>query len=274
VNPKSLTVHHDARIERSVAGDPPETRYQFERSGYFWRDPVDSSPTALVFNRIVSLKDTWAKRDAEVTVAPPRAEATKSVEKASRATPRQRSRDRAVTAGAARYRDQHGILDEHAEVLAGAPDFFEAALEAHGNAADVAAWIAVDLRGLSEGRPFEELPFDGAALGRLAGLVEAGRVSRRAGKDVLARMVREGGDPEQLIEEMGLTKVSDPDALGAAVDAVLARWPDKVAEFRGGKSSLLGLFVGEVMKHTRGAADPLAAKRILSERLSERQASD
>jgi glutaminyl-tRNA synthetase len=276
LNPESLTVHRGARIEPSVAADPPETRYQFERSGYFWRDPVDSSTTALVFNRIVSLKDTWAKRDAEVTVASvsSRAETRKSGEKASRATPRPRSRGRAVTAGAARYRDQHGILDEHAEVLAGAPDFFEAALEAHANAADVAAWIAVDLRGLSEGRPFEELPFDGAALGRLAGLVEAGRVSRRAGKDVLARMVREGGDPEQLIEEMGLTKVSDPEALGAAVDAVLARWPDKVAEFRGGKSSLLGLFVGEVMKHTRGAADPLAAKRILSERLSKRSASD
>jgi Asp-tRNA(Asn)/Glu-tRNA(Gln) amidotransferase B subunit len=80
-------------------------------------------------------------------------------------------------------------------------------------------------------------------------------------------MVEEGGDPATLVESMGLAKVSDPDVLGAAVDAVLDRWPDKVIAFREGKSSLMGLFVGEVMKQTRGAADPVAAKRLLAERL-------
>jgi len=268
LSPESLTVHAGARLEPSVAADPPDTRYQFERNGYFWRDPVDASPTALVFNRIVSLKDSWARRETGPAVVESRPAASAPMRARSATPARPRVLDPAVTARAARYREQLGILEEHAEVLAGAPEFFEAALEAHGNAADVAAWIAVDLRGLSEGRSFEELPFDGTALGRLAGLVEAGRVSRRAGKDVLSRMVREGGDPEQLVQDMGLAQVSDPQALGAAVDAVLARWPDKVAEFRGGKSSLLGLFVGEVMKHTRGAADPQAAKRILSERLA------
>jgi Asp-tRNA(Asn)/Glu-tRNA(Gln) amidotransferase B subunit len=172
--------------------------------------------------------------------------------------------DPAVAALVARYRTELGVAEEHADYVAGAPDFFESALAVHEEAAVVAAWIAVDLKGLLEGRSLSDLPFEGDALGRLAGLVESGRVSRRAGKDVLARMVREGGDPDRLVDAMGLAKVSDPDALGAAVDAVLARWPDKVAEFRDGKSSLIGLFVGEVMKHTRGAADPLAARRILS----------
>jgi Asp-tRNA(Asn)/Glu-tRNA(Gln) amidotransferase B subunit len=118
-----------------------------------------------------------------------------------------------------------------------------------------------------EGRALGDLPFSGEAVGRLAGLVQDGRISRRAAKDVLSRMVAGGGDPERLVDEMGLTKVSDPEVLGAAVDAVLASWPDKVVEFRAGKSSLIGLFVGEVMKETRGAADPAAARRLLTERL-------
>ena len=270
LNPEALTVLRDVRVEPSVGRDPVHTRYQFERTGYFWRDPVDATGRRLVFNRIVPLKDTWAKREAEPAVV----EAPRASSRARGAAagggedrPRPRALEPAIAAGVARYRDEFGVAEEHAEVLATSPDFFERALAAHANAPDVASWIAVDLRGLLGGRSLGDLPFDGSALGRLAGLVAQGRISRRAAKDVLARMVSEGGDPEDLVESMGLTKVSDPGVLGAAVDAVLARWPEKVAEFRDGKESLLGLFVGEVMKHTRGAADPEAAKRLLGERL-------
>jgi glutaminyl-tRNA synthetase len=61
LNPESLIVLPDARIEPSVALDPPGTRYQFERQGYFMSDPLDSKPGALVYNRTVQLRDTWAK---------------------------------------------------------------------------------------------------------------------------------------------------------------------------------------------------------------------
>jgi len=61
LNPSSLEVV-EGYVEPSVAADPPETRYQFERLGYFWRDPEDSSPARLVFNRIISLRDPWTRR--------------------------------------------------------------------------------------------------------------------------------------------------------------------------------------------------------------------
>jgi len=61
LNPTSLVSMSSAKVEPSVAGDPNDTRYQFERVGYFWRDPVDSTPERLVFNRIVGLRDSWAK---------------------------------------------------------------------------------------------------------------------------------------------------------------------------------------------------------------------
>lgn len=63
LNPQSLVVA-DGRVEPSVLADPPETRYQFERLGYFWRDPEDSRPDRLVFNRIVTMRDSWAKAQA------------------------------------------------------------------------------------------------------------------------------------------------------------------------------------------------------------------
>jgi Asp-tRNA(Asn)/Glu-tRNA(Gln) amidotransferase B subunit len=80
-------------------------------------------------------------------------------------------------------------------------------------------------------------------------------------------MVDEGGEPEEWIESMGLERVSDADELGAIIESVLAGRPDKVAEYREGKTGLIGFFVGQVMKESRGAADPATAKRMLSERL-------
>jgi len=275
INPSSLTVIPDAKVEPSVARDAADTRYQFERTGYFWRDPVDTAGEALVFNRIVPLKDTWSRREPAAVrpPAPPLAERPRGPQMRPKAPqPREERQPRREVnperqARFERYRSEFGVIDEHAELLASSPGFFEDALEEHADATAVAAWIVVDLRGLLEGRSLDELNFGGQAVGRLAALVDEGKVSRRAAKDVLARMVAEGGDPDELVESMGLEKMSDPDELGAIVDTVLAEWPDKVSEYREGKKSLIGLFVGEVMKQTGGAADPATAKSLLVERL-------
>jgi Asp-tRNA(Asn)/Glu-tRNA(Gln) amidotransferase B subunit len=121
-----------------------------------------------------------------------------------------------------------------------------------------------DLRGLLGDRALAELPFGGEALGSLAALVASGEVSRRAAKDVLVRMVEQGGDPADLVAEMGLEQLDDRGALQLAIDQVLAAWPEKVDEYREGKKNLIGLFVGEVMKATRGAADPKAVRELLT----------
>jgi glutaminyl-tRNA synthetase len=65
VNPESLTIVRGAKIEPSVANDPLGSRYQFERTAYFISDPADSKPGALVFNRTVTLRDSWAKAKAQ-----------------------------------------------------------------------------------------------------------------------------------------------------------------------------------------------------------------
>lgn len=181
-----------------------------------------------------------------------------------------RAADSELSARFDRYQSELGLSAEHADLLTASPapaSFFEAALAEHGDGPAVAAWIVNDLRGLLGDRTLADLPMGGRDLGRLAGLVAAGTVSRRAAKNVLAHMAEQGGDPGVLVEEMGLTSLSDADVLSDAVEGVLGAWPDKVEAYRAGKKSLIGLFVGEVMKATKGAADPKAVRTMLSERL-------
>jgi glutaminyl-tRNA synthetase len=305
VDPGSLRVISRAKVEPSVRGDDPDTRYQFERTGYFWRDPVDGRGGELVFNRIVGLKSTYTVhgqadstsavaragatsatgRAAEVATAAEAAKAPGKTEQAkSPGTVEQdasdpvRVVDRAAARGANpelaarfdRYVGELGVSAEHADVLTASieeADFFEAALAEHGDPATVAAWIVIDLRGIAGDRSPGDMPFGGEGLGRLSALVEAGRVSRRAGKTVLARMVEQGGDPAALVSEMGVERVTDAAALGPIVDGVLGAWPEKVDAYRAGNANLIGLFVGEVMKATAGAADPRAVRALLEERL-------
>jgi Asp-tRNA(Asn)/Glu-tRNA(Gln) amidotransferase B subunit len=80
-------------------------------------------------------------------------------------------------------------------------------------------------------------------------------------------MAEKGGEPAEIMGRLGLEKMDDHGALEAAVDAALARWPEKVAEYRAGRANLMGLFVGEVMKATKGAADPKAVKDLLTRKL-------
>jgi glutaminyl-tRNA synthetase len=279
VDPESLRVVH-AKVEPSVLGDAADTRYQFERTGYFWRDPVDSSDDRLVFNRIVPLKSSFAVDDESAGTASkprPEPEIVRS-QPAPAARPRisehrqaRRDADPALQARFERYRDEFGLSPEVADLLSGDAEtagFFEEALRAHDDSAAVAGWVATDLRGLVPAdSSVGALPITGAELGRLARAVAEGVVSRRAGKQVLERMVREGGDPEALVEEMGLTAVADEAALVAAVEAAIEAWPDKAREYREGNARLIGLFVGEVMKATGGAADPRAVRTLLEERL-------
>ncbi len=277
LNPDSLRVVENAWIEPSVADDAPDTRYQFERVGYFWRDPKDSRPGRPVFNRIVTLKDTWARKSAQTDTAPSEARAADegaapAGERSSISEERsgKRRADPALAARMEAYVREMDLTLEDADVLTGShafADFFDAALSELNDPITVASWLVNDLRGVLEGREIGELPFGGTAIGRLAALVAQGRISRRAGKTVLAEMAAGGGDPEEIVRRLGLEKVADAEELGPVVDRVLAAWPDKVSEYRDGKTALIGLFVGEVMKATGGAADPKVARGLLEARL-------
>jgi len=262
VNPNSLVVTRGV-VEPSVAKDPASARYQFERAGYFWRDPVDSRDDALVFNRIITLKDTWGKKAES---AEPKAESKPRTEKKAPAAeaPVRPSLSTEQETTAARLRQQ-GVTENDASMLAREPQL-AAYLEAAGGKrlAELAPWVVNDLAtSIREGTNRVGVE----ALAALVALVAEGSISARIAKDVLAEAQTSGEAPASIVERKGLRVVSDEGQLRTAIQGVLDANPAKVAEYRGGKKGLTGFFTGQVMRATNGQADPKAVARLLSEML-------
>jgi glutaminyl-tRNA synthetase len=275
LNPDSLVTIDSALIEPSVAHHPPGSHYQFERVGFFISDPVESGPGGLVFNRTVTLRDTWAKQ-AAATPQPRVASTSKSKSK-----PKSKStgagaepiRSSELEASRRRFEQDFGVGAEEAEILtrdASLAELVEAALRSgRATPTGVANWAVHELPRAIGGRTLENLPFSGGDLAELVGLVEAGTVSSSAGREVLSEMARSGATPAQIIARLGLEQVSDSGQLQEVVDRVLAGNPGKVREYRGGKTGLLGFFVGQVMKETGGTANPGLAKELIEHSVAE-----
>jgi glutaminyl-tRNA synthetase len=293
LNPDSLVVINDARIEPSVAEDPPESRYQFERQGYFCSDRIDSRPGALVFNRTVTLRDTWGKVEERGKRKEERETAEKSKEhrgkkerrpatdggeggfnpQAAGRTPQSRvERTPELQARLQNYVRTLGLSDYEAEILtrdADIADLFEATVGDGVAPKSVANWIINELLTDLKTQGITALAFDAGDLRRLIKLVEDGTISSAAGKVVLAELTEKGGDPEEIVERRRLRQISDTAALTGIIDEVISANPDKAAAYRGGKTGLLGFFMGQVMSRTGGRANPELAKSMLVERLED-----
>ena len=282
LNPNSLEVVRGF-VEPSVLNDPIDTRYQFERLGYFWRDPEDSSGTKLVFNRIITLRDSWAKVEAQTASAHAQAHPVKPVVSK---TVRVQTAYATAQAGTATVRieqdpsveltpeqksdletfTKRGVSQAEALVLAREPKlaaYLENAAQ-HGEIGALSSWVVNDLGPrLREGDVKLEPP-------QLAGLVELvsnGQLSRNQAKTVLEKALETGEDPSQIVEREGLRQVSDANTLEPVVNAVMTANPDKVAAFRSGKTGLMGFFVGQVMKQTNNTANPQLVQEIVKRTL-------
>jgi aspartyl-tRNA(Asn)/glutamyl-tRNA(Gln) amidotransferase subunit B len=146
-------------------------------------------------------------------------------------------------------------------------EFFENV--AKGRDAKLAAnWVMGDFfamlnrRGLSIG----DSPIKAAQLGQLIDLIKDGTISGRIAKDLFVMMEETGNDPAALVEEKGLKQVTDTGAIEAAVDQIIAANPDKVEQYRA-KPTMLGWFVGQVMKSTGGKANPATVNELLKKKL-------
>jgi glutaminyl-tRNA synthetase len=286
LNPESLVVVDGARIEPSLARDEPGSHYQFERLGYFCSDIVDSRPGSLVFNRTVTLRDTWAK--VEERGANKEERVTTGKRKEGRGKREQRdgqegrsiphseiriphSRSGALEARLERYVRELGLSDYEAEILTrdgDIADLFEATVGEGVSAKSVANWVINELLTELKTQGISELAFDAGDLRRLIRLVEQGTISSSAGKAVLAELTEQGGDPLEIVERLGLRQINDPAELEPVLAAVIAANPDKVAAYRGGKTGLLGFFMGQVMARTGGRANPELAKELLERALA------
>ena len=158
---------------------------------------------------------------------------------------------------------------------AGGPDaaaLFEATLAADrgASAKTVANWVTGEYLRLRHAAAADAPARVGPAqLAALVRLVDDGAISRANAKEVLAEHVTEGTAVAAIVADRGFTQISDTDALGAAVDDVLASNPNAVADYLAGKQQAAGFLVGQVMKATKGQANPQAVEAALAEELNQ-----
>ena len=147
-------------------------------------------------------------------------------------------------------------------------EFFEKAAKGH-EAKKVANWLMGDFFAMLNEKhlSLEESPVSAENLGNLVELVSQNVINGKTAKDVFAIMVETGEAPENIVEERGLKQVTDTGAIEKVIDEVLAASPDNVAAYRGGKTALMGWFVGQVMKASGGKANPGMVNQLLKQKL-------
>jgi aspartyl-tRNA(Asn)/glutamyl-tRNA(Gln) amidotransferase subunit B len=170
----------------------------------------------------------------------------------------------------ARFMQAFGLSAYDAGVLVAekeSADYFEAV--AKGRDGKLAAnWVNNELFGRlnKEGFDIEHSPMTAAQLGGIVELISSGTISGKIAKDLFEIVWAEGGDPAAIVEKRGMKQVTDTGAIEAAVDAIIAANPDKVAQVQA-KPSMIGWFVGQVMKQSGGKANPQAVNDALKKKL-------
>jgi aspartyl-tRNA(Asn)/glutamyl-tRNA(Gln) amidotransferase subunit B len=171
-----------------------------------------------------------------------------------------------------RFETQYGLPRYDVEILTGdkaLAEYFEETVKLFPEAKTVSNWIMGDF--LREMKNSNATPAQSKMrpnhLAELLTLIKEETISGKIGKDIFPEIYARGISPKGLIEEKGLVQISDTGALAAAVDGVIARFPKEVEEYRGGKDKLLGFFVGQLMKETKGKANPKLLNELLLERL-------
>jgi aspartyl-tRNA(Asn)/glutamyl-tRNA(Gln) amidotransferase subunit B len=168
----------------------------------------------------------------------------------------------------ARLESDHGISAYHASVVSGEPalaDYYESLVAAGVEGRQAANWVTGDV--MTAWNETGGFPVSAERLAVLVALERDGTVSLQAAKRIFAELREHDFDPRAVAAELGLLQVKDADALGGWVEEVLAEHPGEVERYRGGETKLMGFFVGQVMKRSKGKADPKGVQPLLQERL-------
>jgi aspartyl-tRNA(Asn)/glutamyl-tRNA(Gln) amidotransferase subunit B len=178
------------------------------------------------------------------------------------------------TARAERFQKELGLPAYDAEVLTSdkaLADYFEAVLKEFPQPKQVSNWIMVEvMRELKkEEAGVASLKVSPRDLGRLLALVDRGAISGKIAKTVFEEMIATGREPEAIVAEKGLAQISDAGALEDQAREILAAHPKEVADYKAGKTKVMGFFVGQLMKKTKGQANPQLANEIFSKLLSD-----
>ena len=165
-----------------------------------------------------------------------------------------------------RFVESYGLRDYDAQVLTATraiSDYFEKAAVASGDPRGTANWVTGELMSMPDG--FDKITPQ--ATGALLRKINEGEISGKMAKDIFAKMYETGQSPEEIIEREGLRQISDTGALEKIVDEVIAASPKQLEQYKSGKTTVIGYFVGQVMKASKGQANPAAVNELLKAKL-------
>ncbi|MFB5762954.1 Asp-tRNA(Asn)/Glu-tRNA(Gln) amidotransferase subunit GatB [Paenibacillus medicaginis] len=170
----------------------------------------------------------------------------------------------------ARYTSEYGLPEYDAAVITSSKalaDLFENSLQYTKDAKAVSNWIMGDLLGYlnSMNAELSDVKLSGQGLGEMIGLLDKGTISSKIAKTVFKEMLETGKLPQQIVEEKGLVQISDEGAIMAIVEQVVANNPQSVEDYKAGKQKAIGFLVGQVMKESKGKANPGLVNKLLAE---------
>jgi len=163
------------------------------------------------------------------------------------------------------------LSDYDAEILTASrelADYFEEAYRAFGNAKKLANFIGTELLRDYGPERIAACPVQPAHLARLLMMIDEGKISGKIAKTVFAEMLATGHDPEQIVQDKGLTQMSDEGALVALVREIISANPEQLQQYREGKTKVIGFFVGQLMQKTKGQANPQLANQLFQQELN------
>ncbi|HTZ17029.1 MAG TPA: Asp-tRNA(Asn)/Glu-tRNA(Gln) amidotransferase subunit GatB [Dissulfurispiraceae bacterium] len=174
----------------------------------------------------------------------------------------------------ARFINQYGLPEYDAEILTSEKAiavWFEDAAREGGQPKSVSNWVMGELMRIlnEDGKTIDELPIKPAQLAGMLKLVEDGTISGKIAKTVFEEICRTGKDAGYIVKEKGLVQISDTGEIERAVDEIISKRPDEVRRFKEGDEKLIGFFVGQVMKATKGKANPKVLNDLLKDKLGK-----
>ncbi len=173
-----------------------------------------------------------------------------------------------------RFIREYGLPEYDAHVLTDSIDmaeYFEECVKCYPNAKKVSNWIMVELLRLLklEGQEISDCKVTPSLLAELLELVDKGTISNKIGKKILEEVFDTGESPKEIVEKQGLSQVSDVSELSAIVENVIKSNPKEVEKYKAGKKKVMGFFVGQVMRETKGKANPKLVNELLLKLLEE-----
>jgi len=169
-----------------------------------------------------------------------------------------------------RFVENYGLREYDAQVLTSTrsmSEFFERTALVAGDPRMAASWVTGDLLGAMKGREITESPVSPEQLGELVGFIAQGEISGKMAKDIFAKMFETGESAGAIIDREGLRQISDMGALEKIVDEVIAASQKQVEQYKAGKTGVIGYLVGQVMKLSKGQANPAAVNELLKTKL-------